>query len=78
MAERRSCRDCALFVHDAQALERALPGFNILSSALGSVRADTGLCQACETLIRPHLACADFRPADSQLTGPGREDRDER
>jgi hypothetical protein len=27
------------------ALERAIPGVNILSSAFGSVRADTGLCE---------------------------------
>jgi hypothetical protein len=61
MTQKGTCRDCSLFVHDSRDLERALPGLNILSSAFGSVRADTGLCKASETLITPHLACADFR-----------------
>ncbi|MDD5248210.1 MAG: hypothetical protein PHY45_04450 [Rhodocyclaceae bacterium] len=55
-----TCRECRLFVHDAHELERALPGLNILSSALGSVRADTGLCKASDTLIMPQPACPHF------------------
>ncbi len=56
-----TCHDCRLFVFRAQDLERALPGMNILSSGLGSVRADTGLCAASETLITPQPACPHFR-----------------
>ena len=63
MMQPDTCRECGLFVHDSEKLEQALPGLNILSSAFGSVRADTGICQASETLITPRLACADFRAA---------------
>jgi hypothetical protein len=62
MTQQASCRECGWFVHDAQALEEALPGLNILSSAFGAVRADTGLCRASETLTTPRLPCPDFRP----------------
>jgi hypothetical protein len=60
MAPKLTCRECGRFVQDAQGLERALPGLNILSSAFGSVRADTGMCRASDTMITPHLACAEF------------------
>jgi hypothetical protein len=39
------CAACRFFTGAPAALERAIPGFNILSSAYGSVRADTGLCE---------------------------------
>jgi hypothetical protein len=39
------CAACRFFTGAPAALERALPGVNILSSAYGSVRADTGLCE---------------------------------
>ncbi len=57
-----TCRDCILFVNAPRELEEALPGLNILSSAFGSVRAETGLCKASETLITPRSACDAFRP----------------
>ncbi len=69
MAEEDSCHDCRLFVSEPQELERALPGLNILSSAFGSVRADTGLCQASATLIVPHGACAAFRARTGSPAG---------
>ena len=39
------CANCRFFTGAPEALERAIPGLNILSSAYGSVRADTGLCE---------------------------------
>jgi hypothetical protein len=39
------CAACRFFTGAPAALERAIPGLNILSSAFGSVRADTGLCE---------------------------------
>jgi hypothetical protein len=41
----RKCAQCRFFTGAPAALERAIPGLNILSSAFGSVRADTGLCE---------------------------------
>jgi hypothetical protein len=39
------CGVCRFFTGAPAALERAIPGVNILSSAYGSVCADTGLCE---------------------------------
>jgi hypothetical protein len=39
------CAACRFFTGAPAALERAIPGLNILSSAYGSVGADTGLCE---------------------------------
>jgi hypothetical protein len=39
------CAACRFLTGAPAALERAIPGLNILSSAFGSVRADTGLCE---------------------------------
>lgn len=66
-----TCHECSLFVHEAQALERALPGLNILSSAFGSVRADTGLCGATDILIVPGPACPAFRARLGAAYKPG-------
>jgi hypothetical protein len=38
------CAACRFFIGTPAALERAIAGLNILSSAYGSVRGDTGLC----------------------------------
>jgi hypothetical protein len=38
------CGQCRFFTGAPAAIERAIPGLNILSSAFGSVRADTGPC----------------------------------
>jgi hypothetical protein len=45
MTMSRNCGGCQHFVAAALALEREVFGLNIVSSALGSVRADTGLCR---------------------------------
>jgi hypothetical protein len=39
------CAACRFFTGAPAALERAIPGRNILNSTFGSVRADTGLCE---------------------------------
>ncbi len=39
------CGMCRFFTGAPAALERAIPGVNILSSAYSSVRGDTGLCE---------------------------------
>jgi hypothetical protein len=55
-----NCKDCRFFVSAPAALERALPGLNILSSAYGAVRADTALCTHHDRFIVAAPACAQF------------------
>ena len=43
------------------ALEAAISGLNILSSAYGSVRGETGLCQRHDKFITTTSTCADFK-----------------
>jgi hypothetical protein len=55
------CAACRFFTGAPAALERAIPGFNILSSAYGSVRADTGLCERRGVFTTAHsAACPQF------------------
>ena len=58
-----ACARCRSFVVEAAALERAVPGLNILSSAYGSVRAHTGLCEVHGTFVTPAQRCAQFEPS---------------
>ncbi len=62
-----TCSACRFFTGAPAALERALPGVNILSSAYGSVRADTGLCErhAVFTTART-AACPQFDKSRSR------------
>ena len=55
-----NCKDCRFFVSAPAALERALPGLNILSSAYGAVRAETALCTHHDRFIVAAPACAQF------------------
>ena len=56
------CGNCPHYLAEAAALESALPGFNILSSAFGSVRDETGLCRRFEIFVVPATGCiADAR-----------------
>jgi len=55
-----TCGACRHFADDPAALERAVPGLNILSSAFGSVRDETGLCALREAFVTPSAGCADF------------------
>ncbi|MFY9693256.1 MAG: hypothetical protein WA776_13810 [Xanthobacteraceae bacterium] len=55
------CGACRFFTGAPAALERAIPGLNILSSAYGSVRADTGLCERHEAFVTSATpSCPDF------------------
>jgi hypothetical protein len=55
------CAACRFFTGAPQALERPIPGLNILSSAYGSVRADTGLCERHAVFTTAHsTACPQF------------------
>ncbi|MBF0265495.1 MAG: hypothetical protein HQL46_09490 [Gammaproteobacteria bacterium] len=54
------CYKCENFVVDASELEREIKGLNIVSSAYGSVRADTGLCLWHETFVTNSSSCDDF------------------
>ncbi len=55
------CGACRFFTGAPAALERAIPGVNILSSAYGSVRGDTGLCERHDKLTTAHsMACPQF------------------
>lgn len=59
------CGACRFFAGAPAALERAIPGLNILSSAYGSVRSDTGLCERHETFVTGETkACSEFAAAD--------------
>jgi hypothetical protein len=60
-----ACARCRSFVAEAAALERAVPGLNILSSAYGAVRAHTGLCERHGTFVTASQCCADFQPPDA-------------
>jgi hypothetical protein len=56
-----SCAACRFFTGAPAALERALPGLTSLSSAYGSVRGDTGLCQRHNVFVTARsAACPQF------------------
>jgi len=62
------CGGCAHFVAAAAELEREVAGLKILSSAYGSVRAETGLCRVHDVFCTPEHTCTLWRAADR----PGR------
>ncbi len=67
------CRWCREFLDDPQALEDALPGIYILSSAWGSTRGNSGICRVTGRFQQPQPACAHFRPRERRfVTGKGR------
>ena len=60
------CAACRFFAGAPGALERAIPGVNILSSTYGSVRADTGLCERHGVFTTARsAACPQFEVNDS-------------
>ena len=60
----RRCGACRFLSGAPAALERAVPGLNILSSAYGSVRAGTCLCSRHDRFVTDRTeACAQFSPA---------------
>lgn len=58
--EQPQCIRCRHALLRPDHLEAAIPGLNILSSAYGSVRAETGLCRRHDKFITARSACADF------------------
>lgn len=55
------CGACRYFIGTPDALERAVPGYNILSSAYGSVRGETGLCDRHSNFVTARTpACPEF------------------
>jgi hypothetical protein len=60
-----TCRDCKFFIVEPRQLEEAIPGLRILSSAFGSVRADTALCDYDGVFITAMPACRHFHPKDT-------------
>jgi hypothetical protein len=60
------CAACRFFTGAPAALERAIPGVNILSSTYGSVRADTGLCERQGVFATARsAACPQFQVNDN-------------
>jgi hypothetical protein len=55
------CGDCRHFVAAAGDLEQEVVGLKILSSAYGSVRAETGLCRQRDFFCVPSHACSDWQ-----------------
>ncbi len=67
------CNECLHCEASPGRLEKLLPGLGILSSAYGSSRGDTALCQLHNQFLRPGPACSGFeeraaKPADSGLS----------
>ncbi|MDE2089073.1 MAG: hypothetical protein KGJ12_03515 [Gammaproteobacteria bacterium] len=60
-----TCWDCRFFIGEAAALEQAVPGLNILSSAYGSVRWATGLCEHFDRFQVPIPACPKFQAVEA-------------
>ena len=56
------CSQCAHFHADPAALEAALPGLAILSSAHASVRSEDGLCLRQDRMTNGLRRCPDFAP----------------
>ena len=54
----QTCGGCRHYVSAAADLEREVAGLKILSSAYGSVRADTGLCRLKDLFCVPAHGCA--------------------
>jgi hypothetical protein len=58
----KRCGACRFFTGTPAALERAIRGLNILSSAYGSVRGDTGLCERHDVFTTAATtACREFQ-----------------
>ena len=59
------CENCRHLVMRPDQLEQAIPGLNILSSAYGSVRDNTGLCRRHEVFTVSTSTCTDFESKQS-------------
>ncbi|HEX3897193.1 MAG TPA: hypothetical protein VHW73_13365 [Rudaea sp.] len=54
------CERCVHFERDPLAIERAVPGLNVMSSGFASVRADDGLCRHHDRHVSARATCATF------------------
>ncbi len=72
----KRCGGCRFFSGTPAALERAVPGLNTLSSAYGSVRANTGLCERHDAFLTSFAPpCADYAartPEENSLPSKNR------
>jgi hypothetical protein len=55
-----SCRQCKHFVIEPEELETIIPGLNIMSSAYGSVRANTAYCKSRDIFLTSIIICPAF------------------
>lgn len=69
-----ACANCLQFVGDAEGLEREIAGLKILSSAFGSVRAETGLCRQRGFFCVADHHCPDWRAKPANEEAPGGAD----
>lgn len=58
---RLQCRHCGHLVQRPEELEATLPGLQILSSAYGSVRGETGWCRRHDRFVDAAGGCADLQ-----------------
>ena len=63
-----TCKDCLHSEMRPEALEAAIPGLKILSSAYGAVRGETGLCRRHEQFVTARSTCADFEQQRNEDT----------
>jgi hypothetical protein len=61
VSARCACGGCRHFVVQAARLEAEIAGLKILSSAFGSVRADTGLCRLRDLFCVPEHGCPQWQ-----------------
>jgi hypothetical protein len=59
-----TCFSCRHFCDDPVAVERALPGLAVLSSAHASVRGRDGLCLVHDVVTNGARGCAQFSAAE--------------
>ena len=58
------CISCRYFDNRSEIIERTFSGLNSLSSAYGSVWAESGICSLHELFLSPWRRCKDFRKSD--------------
>ena len=61
-----SCRACIHFCNNPAYLEAIFAGYNALSSAWGSTRAEDGLCLRHDRYLSAEAGCADFTAAERE------------
>jgi len=65
-----TCICCTHFDNRSAMIESVFPGLNSLSSAYGSVWAESGICNLHELFLSPWRRCGDFqRNATDPLPG---------